>query len=364
MGFYLRKSIRVGPLRFNLSSSGIGVSAGIPGFRLGTGPRGNYVHMGRGGLYFRKTLGSGSRPGANPPPSDPLPYGPRATTTPLEEIESGAVLGLTDSTNADLLAELNTKRQLVRLLPFVLFLGVAGVASAIGLHAPVWIAVIVATFFVAVAWYSHQRDQLRKTTVLFYQFDEESETTFRQLHAAFDEFRQCAAVWHIDARGQVLDRKYHAGATSVVTRKRILPALGEPPLLKTNIDVPILSAGRQTLAFMPDRILVFESSGVGAVSYDALRADAGESQFVEEDTLPADAKVIGQTWRYVNKKGGPDRRFNNNPSLPIVLYGQLALQSATGLNELFQTSRIQAAKQLASSLSHVVTGAPTQGSVP
>jgi len=36
MGFYLRKSLRVGPLRFNLSKSGIGLSAGIKGFRIGT----------------------------------------------------------------------------------------------------------------------------------------------------------------------------------------------------------------------------------------------------------------------------------------------------------------------------------------
>ena len=50
MGFYIRKSINAGPFRFNLSQSGLGVSAGIPGFRVGTGPRGNYVHMGRDGI--------------------------------------------------------------------------------------------------------------------------------------------------------------------------------------------------------------------------------------------------------------------------------------------------------------------------
>jgi hypothetical protein len=60
MGFYLRKSIKVGPIRFNLSKSGVGVSAGVTGFRIGTGPRGNYVHMGRGGIYYRKTLPSGT----------------------------------------------------------------------------------------------------------------------------------------------------------------------------------------------------------------------------------------------------------------------------------------------------------------
>ncbi len=51
MGFYIRKSISAGPFRFNLSGSGIGLSVGVKGFRLGTGPRGNYIHMGRGGLY-------------------------------------------------------------------------------------------------------------------------------------------------------------------------------------------------------------------------------------------------------------------------------------------------------------------------
>jgi hypothetical protein len=58
MGFYLRKSVSVGPLRFNLSKSGVGVSAGIRGLRFGTGPRGNYVHMGRHGIYYRATLPS------------------------------------------------------------------------------------------------------------------------------------------------------------------------------------------------------------------------------------------------------------------------------------------------------------------
>jgi hypothetical protein len=38
MGFYIRKSVSVGPFRFNLSKSGIGVSTGIMGFRVGSGP--------------------------------------------------------------------------------------------------------------------------------------------------------------------------------------------------------------------------------------------------------------------------------------------------------------------------------------
>jgi hypothetical protein len=106
MGFYIRKSVRVGPFRFNLSKSGIGVSAGIPGFRVGMGPRGNYIHAGRGGFYYRATLpSSGGRPTA---PS-PSPYPAHAsvpnrpTVGPEQEIESGSVFQMRDESADGLL---------------------------------------------------------------------------------------------------------------------------------------------------------------------------------------------------------------------------------------------------------------------
>lgn len=58
MSLYIRKSFRAGPLRINLSKSGVGVSAGVKGARVGVGPRGSYVHAGRNGLYYRKNLTS------------------------------------------------------------------------------------------------------------------------------------------------------------------------------------------------------------------------------------------------------------------------------------------------------------------
>jgi hypothetical protein len=56
MGFYIKKGIGMGPFRLNISKSGLGVSAGVKGFRISTGPRGTQLNAGRGGLYFRKSL--------------------------------------------------------------------------------------------------------------------------------------------------------------------------------------------------------------------------------------------------------------------------------------------------------------------
>jgi len=56
VGWYLRKSAKFGPLRINLSKSGLGGSVGVKGLRVGTGPRGRYLHAGRKGLYYRASL--------------------------------------------------------------------------------------------------------------------------------------------------------------------------------------------------------------------------------------------------------------------------------------------------------------------
>ncbi|MBI1881584.1 MAG: DUF4236 domain-containing protein, partial [Chloroflexi bacterium] len=66
MGFRFHKSIGLGKLlRLNISKSGIGFSAGIPGLRVSTGPSGSFFSAGLPGtgLSYRKKLSSAS--GAN-----------------------------------------------------------------------------------------------------------------------------------------------------------------------------------------------------------------------------------------------------------------------------------------------------------
>ena len=71
--FYVRKAFRVGPMRLNLSKSGVGMSFGARGFRLGSGPRGAYIHAGRGGLYYRHFFGRSTPPAETPENTTMLP---------------------------------------------------------------------------------------------------------------------------------------------------------------------------------------------------------------------------------------------------------------------------------------------------
>jgi hypothetical protein len=246
---------------------------------------------------------------------------------------------MVDASSAALLRELNEKRKRARLLPVAIILSIVTLLVLLGAGAPPPLVALFAALVIAICWWVSMKDALRKTTVILYELEPDVERAYEGLHDAFQQVRSCARTWHIEAKGEVRDRKYHAGAGAVVKRKQTPLAKGAPPFVKTNIEVPLAPVGRQTLAFMPDRLLVFDTNAVGAVSYLALTLDVAESQFVEDEAVPRDAAVIGNTWCYVNKKGGPDRRFKDNPEIPICAYEQLHFSSETGLNEVIQLSK-------------------------
>jgi hypothetical protein len=59
MGISFRKSFKIGPVKVNVSKSGVGASVGRKGARIGINAKGNaYVSAGADGVYYRKTLGS------------------------------------------------------------------------------------------------------------------------------------------------------------------------------------------------------------------------------------------------------------------------------------------------------------------
>ncbi len=74
MAWGFRRSLRIaGPLRLNLSKSGLGLSLGVPGLHVGvSGKRRPYLRAGipGTGIYYRKTL-SAPRPVHTSPPPKP-----------------------------------------------------------------------------------------------------------------------------------------------------------------------------------------------------------------------------------------------------------------------------------------------------
>jgi hypothetical protein len=148
---------------------------------------------------------------------------------------------------------------------------------------PSW-ALISLAIVCAVAIYAvHTRDTLAKTTILLYEFDPELEKTYAQFHEAASQLASCAKAWHIEASGKVYDKKYHAGASNLLQRKPTSITKAEPPFVKTNVETIAIGVGRQTLYFFPDRVLVYDVNGVGAVNYSSLQISVNFTRFIEDE---------------------------------------------------------------------------------
>jgi hypothetical protein len=252
-----------------------------------------------------------------------------------------------------LLEEIQEKHRKVRLGPVAVIAGILLMLFALGGEWPIWaflLTVLIASAAIFAALY---RDKLTKTVVILYEFETDVEAAFKRFSEWAEAVSHSAKAWHVAASAQVYDRKYHAGASQLVRRSPTALQPMSPPFIRTNIPVFSLGVGRQTLFFLPDRLLVYDGSAVGGVTYETLDCTVTRQQFIEDTGVPADATVIGYTWRYVNKNGGPDRRFNNNPQLPICLYDELYLRTVSGLNEIVQLSRSGVAEGFVEAVRHL-----------
>lgn len=70
----------------------------------------------------------------------------------------------------------------------------------------------------------------------------------------------------------------------------------------------------------------------------------------DEAHLPADSKVVGNTWLNVNSDGSPDRRYKHNMPCLICEFGKLRISSDTGLDVLFLLSNADNVEQFKSIL--------------
>ena len=261
----------------------------------------------------------------------------------MQEIDSADVGGMRDTSSKELLDEIQIKRKRIRFAPVVGVISLVGSLWSYGRLGETWILVasLLITLFLTV--YLAYKDQLRKTVVLFYDLEPDYEQAYRRLHDAFEDLRRSRIVWHVDAEAEVRDWKRTGGATGAIRKRRINPRFALPAFFRANVPVPSIPVGRQTLHFLPERVLVIQGSKAGAISYSALLVERQPQRFIEDGTVPRDAQVVDSTWQYVNKKGGPDRRFKDNRELPIALYDDVHFRSDTGLNERIELSLTEGA---------------------
>src|SRR5262249_1892366 len=117
-------------------------------------------------------------------------------------------------------------------------------------------------------------DSYRRSTVLFYNFDQDVADAYGALVRKFDDLASCSKLCHIPSGGKVRDLmtwKRNAGATDLINRRLISPGMGLPEVIKSNLHVPFIPVGSQTLYFFPDFVMVYSRGNAGVVQYSNLQ---------------------------------------------------------------------------------------------
>lgn len=133
----------------------------------------------------------------------------------------------------------------------------------------------------------------------------------------------------------------------MVQREGIRVRLSRPVYLPATpgerwAEVPMLSKADGSKIYVFPSFLVFESGADFAVlEPQYLTTDTYITRFIETEGIPGDARVVGNTWRYTNKNGTPDRRYRVNPAVPIAEYGVVNVYSAH-VDEQFLLSNAEA----------------------
>lgn len=341
MSIRFRKSINLGGgFRVNLSKSGVGYSFGGKGYRYtkkaGGGTRTTLSIPGTGLSYVHDSSGkkgSGSG-GKNTPQRNPV----RVPATldniyDTQEIRNASVEGMVSEGLEEMLVSAE-KSLFYYNVSIVCFWG----CLLLGCAYPFLLLISTASL-VGFFW-------LKKNAAidLEYTFEDNQVAEVEKRMAPLQRIAMSKKLWYISQTSKVKDKKHSAGADNTVKRNDCKVSSKVPFPFKTNATAVCFDVGKEKLVFLPDKLFVFQKGKIGALSYTDVTTEVHGQKFIEEEKVPKDAKIIDYTWKFVNKSGGPDKRFKDNKKLPVCLYGKMLVRSDSGLHTEIMFSNINIEK--------------------
>lgn len=365
MGLRFRQSFEVFPgVRLNLSGSGITASFGVDGATVNVGARGvrSAIGVPGSGLSFTTnpfTPSVSPTPRASMPPSGFAPtYAP---AQPMREINSASVEQLTSHSLIelrDLIAKARSQRKEVdQDLAEAQATHEAGSAE-LGRRQRSWFR-----------WFMKRRiaeleasvpeaaDEVQRLTEwqglthidVSFETSDAAQRAYGALVRAFEALRQSKAIWDITSDRDTDRVRERSAASRTLDRKPVQIDFSSSDLVRfTGHAIRFGNINGEDILIYPGVVIMPRADGAFALielrevdlQYHAVR-------FIEDQAVPPDAAVVGQTWAKVNKNGSRDMRFRDNYQIPVVQYGRLLFTSPGGVQEEYQFSDANAAGEFA-----------------
>ncbi len=377
MGLRFRKSVKLFPgVRLNFSGGGVSTTIGFRGASVNLGKRGAQLNVGipGSGLSYRTRL---SPPSAKPTqptdhsisPFQPVWPDPSPLVAPqtLEgEIRSAEISSLTSPglgefkrlineatlrrvTLSKNVAErerelIETARKLKNAQRFVLRIFLqkrAGRLTAVGQT--------------NIANLEEARAELMACAInVDFALDQATLDAFAAMVRTFEELTRSAMIWDIISVVGIQRAKDRTLASEALTRTSVQLSLASSELIDSAYHaLRFPNANGDDIDIYPGFVMTqSRNSDFALIDIRELEVTLRGTRFVEEEAVPADSEVGGQTWKKTNKDGSPDKRFVGNYTIPLVKYGQLWFTSPTGLNEAYMFSNASSAERFAASFTN------------
>lgn len=368
MAWSYRRRIKIIPgVHLNFSKSGISTSIGVKGSSVTIGKKGSYINTSIPGLgiYNRQKLGKNNTvPAADNVPlqhdepeiipvySSGLPVDNIFSADP-QEITSQDMQGVKETIltaheqRLALAADLqDVKKSLAKskkrlIISYVFLYGIIKKSIAQKIKEDI----------------SNQKEaigqiqeQIENSAVeLDFIFEDDLLNGYTSVLESFKKLCSSSKIWDVTSaydQDRVITR---SAASIVVSKKEVRLDLKEIPDIKANFNPLYFQNGNGAdIYFYPNFIIVYSSKQKFAIiGLNELRLTFTPVRFIETGIVPADSKIIDRTWAKVNKNGTPDKRFKDNYEIPVVRYGNVALQTSTGLNEEYEFSNYEFAEAFA-----------------
>lgn len=337
MGLRFRKSIRLGKcFRINISKSGIGYSFGVSGARLTYSANKRITStIGIPGTGISYTTSHKRNTPSN------------QNTIPIQKTQGVGVevstehANISDFQSAEMQDLLKTIRTAKNTNTFGIILLIFGLLILIA-FSKISIAFVVSgiigtTLGIVLIILAH--------TKLPAHLEYEMEDYYKKIHVkrleAWRRFFSSKTNWQTITSAHVINKKINAGASALVKRVKVNFTKGAPFYIKTDVEIIRLNLNGEKILILPDKLIVIKNFSVGAIDYQDIKITTYKQGFIEDGIVPKDAQIINYTWRYVNKNGTPDKRFNNNRKLPVCSYGYASITSSSGLEITLSCSNNQ-----------------------
>ena len=180
------------------------------------------------------------------------------------------------------------------------------------------------------------------------QFDTENKKNYNNLIQHFNSLSKSKKIWDITSQTWNDGTRDRSHATSLIDRRESFFNIDSLDLIETNASMMFFKNKNGNDFYIGPSFLISYggANDIKIVDIDDVSVEFGSTNFIETSAVPSDAKILSYTWKYMNKNGGPDKRYNDNYKIPLVNYAELEFKSnKIKLLEKYQISNIDLTKK-------------------